>query len=107
MSCNAQLIEHIATYAAERGDDAAHVLEDMCDSALAGDTDEDIVLGILVAARGPDVTDYDDLPTYVDREPWASRTEAVSRTRTVKIPYRSLSDEATAWVAEYRAAREA
>ena len=105
MTCNAQLIEHIATYAAEHGHSA---LEGLCDSVLAGDTDEDVVLSVLGDARGPDVTDFDDLPTYVDRSPWASRTGVVvGRTTTTKIPYRSLSDEATAWVAEYRAARGA
>jgi len=97
---NAQLIEHIACFAAEFGHTE---LEDMCDSVLAGDSDEGLVLGVLAAARQEDVTDFDDLPTYVDYRPWTSR----SRTTTIKLPYVNLEDEATAWVAEYRAARGA
>lgn len=103
---NAQLIEHIATYAAEHG----HCeLEDMCDSVLAGDSDEDVVLAVLTAARGEDVTDFDDLPTYVDHRPWQTRTEPQAvlrgRTTTVRVPYRRLEEESDAWYAEFRAAR--
>jgi hypothetical protein len=96
---NAQLIEHIACYAAEHGHTE---LEDLCDSVLAGDTSEDLVLAVLADARGPDVTEFDDLPTYVDHKPWQSRTEpARGRAPTRPVKYVPLEAESDAWYAEF------
>lgn len=41
---DAELIEHAAVYAAERGDSE---LEDLCDLVLAGDEPEETVFGIV------------------------------------------------------------
>lgn len=40
----AELVEHVAVYAAEHGDTA---LEQLCDDALAGATDEQLVLAAI------------------------------------------------------------
>lgn len=82
-----ELVEHVARYAAERGDSE---LESLCDSALAGETDEQVVLAA--------IRDDDELAVWVERglnTGWVTRSGA-----PVVAPFRAKLDAALAAFAE-------
>lgn len=60
-----ELVEHVAVYAAERGDNA---LEDLCDDVLAGDSDRCLVLDI--------VRNEHALLEWCERRPMRARTRS-------------------------------
>lgn len=57
-----QVVEHVATYAAERGDGD---LEKLCDDVLAGHTDVELVFAA--------ISDDDELAADVMYQPWRTR----------------------------------
>ncbi len=60
-----ELVEHVAVYAAERGDTG---LEDLCDDVLAGDSDRCLVLDIIRNEHA--------LQEWCERRPMRARTRS-------------------------------
>lgn len=63
MTCwHPEFVEHLAVWAAEHD---RQDVETMCDEVLSGDTDEDVLLGMV--SSDPELTEWCDRARYLTR----------------------------------------